>query len=53
MDTDNQHIILSAALKIHYDIIVQDIQGDVIMALFQIQVLTKNEYDKIKSMVKK
>lgn len=40
-----------AVLKIHHDIIVQDIQGDVISALFENQVLTETEYEEIKSEV--
>jgi len=51
MEIDNHHIS-SAVLKVHHDNIVQDIQGDVIMALFQKQVLTEDEYIKITSKVK-
>lgn len=39
--------------KIYHHDIVQDIQGDVIMALLEKQVLTKEEYQKIKSKVNK
>lgn len=51
MEIDNHHIS-SVALKIHHNSIVQDIQGDVIMALFQEQVLTEDEYKNITSVVK-
>lgn len=43
--------IACTALKINHDIIVQDIQGDVIEALFDQQVLTEVEFKKIKSVV--
>lgn len=43
--------IACTALKINHENIVQDIQGDVIQALFDQQVLTENEFKKIKSLV--
>lgn len=51
MEIDN-HQISSVALKIHHDNIVQDIQGDVTVALFQENVLTEDEYIKIISEVR-
>lgn len=52
MDFDNQ-IILYTVLKTHHSIIVQDILGDVILDLYDKQVLTKKEYHDIKYTVKK
>lgn len=43
--------IISNVLKEHCKIIVQDIQGDVILILYEKQVLTENEYNDIKSKV--
>lgn len=51
MEIDNQRVS-QAILKIHHDEIVQDIQGDVIWALFEKQVLTEKEYEYINSQVK-
>jgi transcriptional regulator CtsR len=51
MEIDNQRVT-QAILKIHHDEIVQDIQGDVIWALFEKQVLTEKDYQYIKSQVK-
>lgn len=39
------------ALKLYREEIIRDIQGDVIKALFDKQVLTKNEYEQITSLV--
>lgn len=52
MEIDNQ-LVSQATLKIHHDEIVQDIQGDVIWALFEKQVLTEKEFKYINSQVKR
>lgn len=51
MEVYNQQII-SNVLKVHHKNIVQDIQGDVIVALYEKEVLTEHEYQSIKSEVK-
>jgi len=48
---DNQNIPYSILMEYH-ESIVQDIQGDMIVALFERQVLTENEYYDIKSEVR-
>lgn len=52
MEIHSQNI-LSTVLIVHHDIIVQDIQGDVIMVLYENKVLTESEYRDIKSKVNK
>lgn len=43
--------ILCSALKVYHNDIIQYIQGDVIEALFDKQVLTESEFKNIKSLV--
>lgn len=50
METNFQYIAYTV-FKMHHHDIVQDIQGDVIMALFEKQILTKDEFQHIKSKV--
>lgn len=52
MEIDNQHVLLTV-LKKHHEEIVQDIQGDVIWALFEKQVLTIEDYQSIQSQVER
>lgn len=52
MEINSQHI-LPTVLIVHHDIIVQDIQGDVILVLYENKVLTESEYRDIKSRVNK
>lgn len=47
----DEYPIPFAILQIYFDNLVQDIQGDVIYALYEKQVLTENEYHNIKSEV--
>ncbi|XP_060875475.1 apoptotic protease-activating factor 1-like [Metopolophium dirhodum] len=49
MEIDDNQNIPCNILKEYHDSIIQDIQGDMILALFETQVLTENEYNNIKS----
>ena len=53
MEIDDNQYIPCTILKEYHSSIVQDIQGDLILALFKKQVLTKIEYNNIKSEVRK
>lgn len=48
---DSIESISCTALRVYHGDIIQDIQGDVTEALFDEQVLTESEYEKIKSLV--
>jgi len=52
MEIDDFQNIPFTILKEYHDNIVQDIQGDMIIALFERQVLTENEFYNIKSEVR-
>lgn len=52
METNCQRIICTV-YKIHHNSIIQDIQGDVIMDLYNRRILTEDEYLDIKSEVNK
>lgn len=53
MEIDDNQSILCTILKEYHDSIIQDIQGDMTLALFETQVLTESEYNNIKSEVRK
>lgn len=52
MEIDDFQNIPCTILKEYHDSIVQDIQGDMIIALFERHVLTENEFYNIKSEVR-
>lgn len=49
---DNKNILFNI-LKEYHDSIIQDIQGDMIFALFEQQIISDIEYRNIKSEVRK
>jgi len=52
MEIDDHQNIPCNILKEYHDSLIQDIQGDMILALFETQVLTENDYNNIKSEVR-